>query len=386
MDTTESMWETRREQWERELTVAEDGTDADTMAMEEAQAELDQAMMARARLLDHLNNIQRGQETDFDEMTVLTPASWQTTVTSDGKLKLFIVTLGGCLFVLVLPVFALEHFFPSGDPATHASRTLRIPCISRGTFVAGRLTRDPSSLQGVNSEAMRLLALRIQQSVHGSGSVVLFSGLNHEKSSIPMISYLAECLSRREERVLIIDACDRGDEANGRSDKADKIYSPLWPQQADRDAAAPQGAGQPTNGHDQQTHSARLPVNLQDHAEPGVLGLADLLHRRELPSEEMICATSISGVDIIPCGTTRFPREGMASSRLSALFDECRQRYTIILVAGPSTTHPSDLQMLSARADAILFTVPPSGCRAGHGEEVVRDLLDMGAPVIGIVS
>jgi hypothetical protein len=241
-------------------------------------------------------------------------------------------------------------------------------------------------MHGVNSEAMRLLALRIQQSVHGAGSVVLFSGLNHQKSSIPMISYLAECLSRREERVLIIDACDRGDEVNGCSDRARDANAGRAPKQADHGEAAPDDVDQPANGRDPQPRSTRLPVNLHDHAESGVLGLADLLHRRELPADEMICATSIPGVDIIPSGTKRFPSEGMASSRLSALFDECRQRYTIILVAGPSTDHPSDLQMLSARADAILFTVPPNGRRTGNGEEVVRDLLDLGAPVIGIVS
>jgi hypothetical protein len=42
--------------------------------------------------------------------------------------------------------------------------------------------------------------------------------------------------------------------------------------------------------------------------------------------------------------------------------------------------------MLSARANGILFTIPPNGRPAGQGEDVVRDLLDLGAPVIGIVS
>ena len=83
---------------------------------------------------------------------------------------------------------------------------------------------------------------------------------------------------------------------------------------------------------------------------------------------------------------TGFPSEGLASSSLTNLLGECRQRYTLILVAGPSTNHPSDLQMMSARADGILFTVPPTGRFTGNGEEVVRDLLEMGAPVIGIVS
>ena len=221
--------------------------------------------------------------------------------------------------------------------------------------------------------------------------MVLFSGLNHEKSSIPMITYLAECLVRREERVLIIDACDRPQDSHSRTANDDSVNavmsgSPVEattvPAGADEVGAAvkARGKGKRINGDDQ------LPVNVRQPHTAGVLGLADFLHRRELAPEEMICATSIPGVDIIPCGTTNFPREGLASSSLTGLLDECRQRYTMILVAGPSTDHPSDLQMLSARADGILFTVPPNGRPAGKGEEVVRDLLDMGAPVIGIVS
>ncbi|MCA9218456.1 MAG: hypothetical protein KDB27_35550, partial [Planctomycetales bacterium] len=72
--------------------------------------------------------------------------------------------------------------------------------------------------------------------------------------------------------------------------------------------------------------------------------------------------------------------------RLNQMFDECRQDYTLILVAGPSTNHPSDLQMLSARAEGILFTAPKNAKKRGRGESIVEELVDLGAPVIGIVG
>jgi hypothetical protein len=384
-ETTRSILQQRLDTLERSLADAIGETDTMTVALEEAQTQLEEANASRAMLRELLTSIRRGEQTEFNEMSVLTPASWQTTEAGEGKSKLFVFTFAGCFAVLVLPVFALEHFFPSGDPAAHAAKTLGIPQVSCDTFVTQRFKQDRGALHSVNSEAMRLLALRIQQSVHGPGSMVLFSGLNHEKSSIPMISYLAECLARREERVLIIDACDRPQDSHSRSANDDSVKAVLSSRK-ERPAPASTEPVKVVAGGPRANGEETLPANVRPAHSAGVLGLADFLHARGLRPEEMICATSIPGVDIIPCGTTSFPREGLASSSLTALFDECRQRYTMILVAGPSTDHPSDLQMLSARADGILFTVPPNGRPAGKGEAVVRDLLDLGAPVIGIVS
>jgi hypothetical protein len=390
LDSDRGLMEKRRETLERSLAESAGESDMSLIAEEEARAQLDEAKLSRSSLREQLNAIRRGEQTDFSEMTVLTPASWQTTEASEGKTKLFVFTFAGCFAVLVLPVFALEHFFPSGDPAEHAARILGIPQVSRDTFVTHRFKQDRGALHSVNSEAMRLLALRIQQSVHGPGAMVLFSGLNHERSSIPMISYLAECLARREERVLIIDACDRPQDSRNRTandDSVNAVLSAVKNRPATVEAPPTvSGSGTDNGNGSRSREESKLPVNVSTAPPVGVLGLADFLNSRNLRPEEMICPTSIPGVDIIPCGTTSFPREGLASSTLTSLFDECRQRYTLILVAGPSTDHPSDLQMLSARADGILFTVPPGGRPAGKGEEVVRDLLDMGAPVIGIVS
>ena len=372
-----SLLENRRESQERRLADFTGSADISSSGLEEAETQLKVAIDARTRLRNQLDNIRRGEETDFNEMTVLTPASWQTTEASEGRGKLFAFTFAGCFMALVLPVFALEHFFPSGDPAEKAAKSLGLPRISQGTFISNRASKDRRHLHPVNTEAMRLLALRIQQSVHGPGAMVLFSGLNHAKSAIPMISYLAECLSRREEKVLIVDACERSDEAQNDLGNDESVADVMVRNGSPRVTSPADGNGK-ANGE-------KLPANL-DGSAAGVVGLADFLRRRDIGADEMICTTSIPGVDIIPSGSGAFPREGLAASCLTTLFEECRQRYTMILVAGPSTQHPSDLQMMSARADAIFFTVPPNGRPAGEGETVIRDLLDLGAPVVGIVS
>ena len=155
MDSNRSLLESRQESLDRRLREVMGEGDMSTAELEEAQAQVDEVQMARARLLDLLQQIRRGQETDFNEMTVLTPASWQTTETSEGKSKLFVFTFAGCFVVLVLPVFALEHFYPSGDPAAHAAKSLGIPQVSCGTFVTQRLKHDRNPSHAVNSEAMR---------------------------------------------------------------------------------------------------------------------------------------------------------------------------------------------------------------------------------------
>ncbi|MCA9148047.1 MAG: hypothetical protein KDA92_02045 [Planctomycetales bacterium] len=377
MDSTWTTLENQRESLERRLADALGSSDVASTELDEAEAQLDEAMEARSKLLDHVNAIRRGSDTEFSEMGVLTPASWQTTEMSEGKLKLFVFTFSGCFFLLVLPVFALEHFFPSGDPADAAAKAIGVPRVSRGTFLSQRVSGERRQLHPVNSEAMRLLALRIQQSVPGAGSLVLFSGLNHEKSAIPMISYLAECLARREERVLIIDACDRPQDSRSRSMNEDSVNSMMANGQSYTTNVSTTGAA---------VSDASLPANVGDVDPSGLIGLSDFLNHANVSPDDMICPTSIPGVDIISSGSSSFPSEGLASSSLTTLLGECRQRYTMILVAGPSTNHPSDLQMMSARADGILFTVPPTGRFTGNGEEVVKDLLGMGAPVIGIVS
>ena len=70
----------------------------------------------------------------------------------------------------------------------------------------------------------------------------------------------------------------------------------------------------------------------------------------------------------------------------SELLEECRKRYSLILVAGPSTRQRADLEMLAARADGMLFTVQPNSPVPSHGYEVLQELIDLEAPVMGVIG
>jgi hypothetical protein len=44
------------------------------------------------------------------------------------------------------------------------------------------------------------------------------------------------------------------------------------------------------------------------------------------------------------------------------------------------------VQLLAARADGMLFTVSPNTPISSRGHEVIQDLIDLEAPVMGLIG
>jgi Mrp family chromosome partitioning ATPase len=76
----------------------------------------------------------------------------------------------------------------------------------------------------------------------------------------------------------------------------------------------------------------------------------------------------------------------MASSCLTQLLNTCRQNYTIILVHGPAINLAADLQMLTARADGIVLAATKESAKDPRARDFVEDLVELGAPLIGLVA
>ena len=115
-------------------------------------------------------------------------------------------------------------------------------------------------------------------------------------------------------------------------------------------------------------------------------GVSDFLCHEELEMGDLILHTKFPRVDCIHGGVCAPPREGLASRRMSELLDQSRGRYSMILVAGPSTKSQTDVQLLAARADGMLFTVSPNTPISSRGHEVIQDLIDLDAPVMGLIG
>jgi Mrp family chromosome partitioning ATPase len=188
-----------------------------------------------------------------------------------------------------------------------------------------------------------MLTLRIQQTCHRSGAVILFSSLDPAFSAARIVAEVARCMADREERVLVVDALSID-------------------------------------------HSTMPAVNLLGIEERGdTPGLAEYLAGGDHSMTSLIQPTSCPGVDAIASGNVPFDREAMASSALTELLKSCRQSYTMVLVHGPVAVWAADLQMLTARADGVVLAASRAASCDPRAREVVEDLLNLGAPIIGVV-
>jgi uncharacterized protein involved in exopolysaccharide biosynthesis len=305
------------------------------------------------------------------EFTVATPASWDGKATSTFK-KLFAGIFFAVSLVLAAPVFAGEYYFSRESPADETARRFGLPLLSRGTF-SNRLNRRKtgeltlSKLAGDDGEdSLRLLALRIQQSLRRPGAVIVFTPLEHEESPISLICKLAVCFAEREELVLVIDA-------GATLAESSSVLAALFHGTPHR---TPEGAPLDPTLTDGQNSGSQM----------ATFGVSDFLCHEELDMGDLVLHTKFPRVDCIHGGVCPLPREGLASRRMSELLEQARGRYTMILVAGPSTRNQTDVQLLAARADGMLFTVSPNSPISNRGHEVIQDLIDLDAPVMGLIG
>lgn len=308
-----------------------------------AESELEQAKLGQVALEQRLDRVIQVIGWNEREYAVIQSASVdQEKDVKSNWLKLFVFSAFSSGLLMCLPVALLEWLRLRPAPTTVLSRRWNLPIL--GIQPAARLSKQviqqPVEL---DQHSLRMMALRIQQSLYQpNGKVVLFSGLDHEDSPLLMIRDIAKCLSQREETVLILQTlpCQVELARNSRGD-GKRIGRP---------------------------------------------GVAEFLTGEYDNPIELIIQTGIAGVDFLPGGCTATASEAMASSRLTSLVEGLREKYSTILVCGPSTLHPPDLQMVAARADGIVFTVNKQSLRGVYGQEVINDLIELGAPILGFAE
>lgn len=332
--------------------------------------EMNAASVYKQDVKAQLQALRQIKASPVKEFTIATPATWNGTAKTSFK-KIFAGVLFAMCLVLTAPVFAGEYYFNRESPADETARLFGLPLLSRGTF-SSRLNRKKtgeltlSKMPGDEGEdSLRLLALRIQQSLRRPGAVIVFSPLEHEESPVSLICKLAICFAEREELVLVVDA-------GAMLGKA--------------------GPCSPRSSMERRTElrTVCLDPTLVDEGSNGssmaTFGVSDFLCHEELEMGDLVLHTKFPRVDCIHGGVCPPPREGLASRRMTELLEQSRGRYTMILVAGPSTKCQTDVQLLAARADGMLFTVSPNTPISSRGHEVIQDLIDLEAPVMGLIG
>jgi hypothetical protein len=224
------------------------------------------------------------------------------------------------------------------------------------------------SIDADHSHELRLLALRIQQSMpRPTGSIVLFSSLE-DRTTLPLIERLAGCFARRQERVLVVD-----------------LESPFMPaRQRDFDTVVDTSSAEGKKKKDKR--SAKAESALATRRMDEITSVSDFLSGLgESEAWSLQCEPLREDVDVLPWGNATLPPEAFASRRLTDLLDQCRKRYSLILVAGPPISHFADLQMVTARCDGLILQCGASA-QAKRYEHYVRELAELEAPLLGIVA
>lgn len=296
-----------------------------------------------SELSQQLDQINQLRECELTEYVVTSPAAVNTMddVSSNRK-NLFVCSFLGLGLLLTAPLIVIELMRLRPSAITIISRRWNLPVLgSHSPGVSGR----SASSGNVGSQDLRLMALRIQQCLcQPGGRVVLFSGLDHPDSPLSLIRSLSYCLSQREETVLIIQV-------------------------------PPTHAGADSSGTGSQSSlMSRRP------------GVAEFLAGVTEDAGSLVFTTGVNGIDYLSGGCSAVGSEAMASSRLTSLIEQMRARYSMIILCGPSTLYPADLQMLAARADGIIFTVNQCSVNSVYGNEVIGDLLELGAPILGLAE
>lgn len=305
------------------------------------------------------DRISRLSNSNYQELTVFRPAELKSEGFGKWTKLLMAGVFAGVALVVCLPFFVYEHFAGREDPAFEAARRFGLPILARRPQSSWMTMRGGDGSREAEDEYLRMVALRIQQSVVRPGSVMLFSSLQLGDSPTPLVARLARCLAERDERVLVIETAQ--------SAISDKALSGLMPKLPGEESQAGDGA------EDVATR-LRLP------------GLSDFLSFASMDLDDLIMPSTVAGIDCVLAGSLPCPREGMATPRMTELLDRCREKYTLLLVAGPSAAQATDLEMLAARADGILFTA--GGHRAGgfQGDEAMRNLVELQAPIVGVIG
>jgi hypothetical protein len=308
----------------------------------ELKLEVDEKEKRYSQLSQQLDQINQLRECELTEYVITSSAAVNASDdVSSNRRNLFVCSFLGCGMMLTAPFLVMELLRLRPSPILVISRRWNLPVLGNHPGYAG----NTAGRNGVGSQDLRLMALRIQQSLRRpTGRVVLFSGLDHEESPLGLIRSLSYCLAQREETVLMVQIPPTLAASGGLRFGNDSSFK----------------AGRP--------------------------GVSEFLSENIEDPCSLVIDTGVTGIDFLPGGCSAVGSEAMASSRLTGLIEQFRGKYSMIILSGPSTLYPADLQMLAARADGIVFTVNEHSVNAVYGNEVIGDLLELGAPVLGLAE
>ncbi len=312
--------------------------------------ELAVAEAARDRAELDLEAVQRSLAAKVSELSIVHPVQPGLEFAKSNQNKLFVGFTGLTAILLFCPLLVYDWRRTRPNVARELARRFCLPVLAKPS-ASERAAPPPLS-----DEPTRMLAHRLQQCVDQPGYLVMFTCMMAGESSTQLVLRVAETLSQRDQRIVIVDL-------DGDAKQTSFVSNGSQPLESER---ADQAA---------KTQLVRCRP-----------GLGDYLSEPNCNIDRVVLPTDIPGVDYLSVGTMPRPREGLGTRRMSDLIEQMRRRYTMILVIGPPTSEMIDLELMAARADGIVLVASSARHADSKALQVVEELVAMNAPLLGIVD
>lgn len=114
-------------------------------------------------------------------------------------------------------------------------------------------------------------------------------------------------------------------------------------------------------------------------------GLSSVISQ-QCPLEEAIQASGIDNLDVITSGAIPpNPAEMMSSKRMTAILEQLRQMYDIILIDTPPLLAVTDAQIVSTKSDGVILVVDQGRVKREIASKAVKNLESVNARILGVV-
>jgi Mrp family chromosome partitioning ATPase/capsular polysaccharide biosynthesis protein len=264
-------------------------------------------------------------------------------------------------------------------------------------------------------ESFRIISRHMRAAVPKRGARVLIVSAHHGEGKSLAAVYMAACLGRQDERVLVVDAYIRSTVDQQRfADFSNQITAPASllgrVETLFRDPISSLFGGQRSRMDDSLASSSftlklyqwarrvsrqqpstsaentRLIVrDLIPENEQHLKGLGEFLSYQADELSEITWPTVLSGVECLPhIGKAVIP-ELLGSNRMRELMEAMSERYSIILIDGPPVLPYVDAELLAQQCDVIIFVVRSQWCQIGMVRKAFERLQRSGTPVVGII-
>lgn len=273
--------------------------------------------------------------------------------TPDGDFsKLFVLTFGMVGLCLGAPVLAFDIFKAPLTRVEQLAHDCRLPTI----LTQEKGARKSHRAHNAADPELRLLAHHLQKAADLQGSTsILFSCLCAKYEASSLTAALAECLSARQARVLIVNLEEFGKPAEKKRRKR------FW------------------------GRNRELQPKIEQNANANRTLAEALIDGAALPDEVRIDSIA-SGIDRIELGAGILPPEAFSQPLMQRLFLHVRNEYSVVLVSGPEAQHLPDIQALASLCDGTLFLASSTGKVSAEGRRTIESLVESGMPVLGIAE